>query len=48
MQTVTIESVLERDSYDWLQAFQDSANVRTVYEVTPHQVRFSRMAVRIN
>lgn len=47
MQTVTIESVLERDSYDWLQAFQDSANVRTVYEVTPQQIRFSRIAVRI-
>lgn len=47
MQTITIESVLERDPIDWLQAFQDSPKMRALYEVTEKQVRFSRIAVRV-
>ena len=47
MQTITIESVLERDPYDWLQAFQDSPKLRALYEVTEQQIRFSRIAVRV-
>ncbi|KOS71573.1 hypothetical protein AEA09_00765 [Lysinibacillus contaminans] len=47
MQTITIESVLERDPYDWLQAFQDSPKMRALYEVTEKRVVFSRIAVRV-
>ncbi|WP_107924656.1 YceG family protein [Lysinibacillus parviboronicapiens] len=47
MQSITIESVLERDPYDWLQAFQDSPKLRALYEVTEQQIRFSRIAVRV-
>lgn len=47
MQTITIESVLERDPDDWLQAFQDSPKLRALYEVTEQQIRFSRIAVRV-
>ena len=47
MQTITIESVLERDPHDWLQAFQDSPKMRTLYEVTEQRVCFSRIAVRV-
>lgn len=47
MQTMTIQSVLERDSVDWLQAFQDSPKTRALYEATAQQVSFSRIAVRI-
>ncbi|MFJ7953778.1 YceG family protein [Lysinibacillus sp. NPDC096418] len=47
MQTITIESVLERDPIDWLQAFQDSPKMRALYEATDKHVRFSRIAVRV-
>lgn len=47
MQTITIESVLERDPIDWLQAFQESSKMRALYEVTEKHVRFSRIAVRV-
>ena len=47
MQTITIESVLERDPIDWLQAFQDSPKMRALYEVTEQRVCFSRIAVRV-
>lgn len=47
MQTITIESVLERDPHDWLQAFQETPKMRLLYEVTEKNVRFHRIAVRV-
>lgn len=47
MQTITIESVLERDPIDWLQAFQESPKMRSQYESTEKNVCFSRIAVRV-
>lgn len=47
MQTITIQSVLERNPDDWLQAFQDSPKNRAFYEETSQQITFSRIAVRV-
>ncbi|MEG0258513.1 MAG: YceG family protein [Lysinibacillus sp.] len=47
MQTIQIESIVERDTSDWLQAFQASPKIRTVYDVTEQHMRFNRISLRV-